>query len=367
LSLLVIGGCGFVMSNLVLRWLEGDPNARSIVFDRSAPDDALRDFLGPVLPRVEFVVGDLLDRDALKSLFRTRPIDCVVHGGSVTPHAHRLPDGTMHYPEIESPSRIVEVNVLGSVTVLECVRRHGAIRRLLLVSSGSVYSEDPGPEANRATPEDSECAPRSLYGISKLSTEMIARRYAQLFALPITIVRPSTVYGPMDRVSQTRAFRSAPCVIAHAALEGQTVCVNSLESAFDCVLASDVADAMGALLRARDLRHAVYNISFGQLVSVGEMIKAASELAPSLRHEIVSRDKADIERDPSQKGGYWGPYNCSRLCREIDWRPTPMREGMHQYIRWLNRRDDAAREHVPPPGTLDGAGRNQSLGTKGRP
>ncbi len=93
--------------------------------------------------------------------------------------------------------------------------------------------------------------PRRLYGISKLASELITERYGDLFGLSVTSVRPSSVYGTMDRVTASRNFRHVPNRIAHLAVEGaRRVRVNTLAAVGDYIHVEDVARAIIALLRA---------------------------------------------------------------------------------------------------------------------
>ncbi len=72
--------------------------------------------------------------------------------------------------------------------------------RFIYVSSGAVYKNHGPDRPGEPLPEDGYVMPRRLYGISKLASELITERYGSLFGLSTASVRPSSVYGPMDRV-----------------------------------------------------------------------------------------------------------------------------------------------------------------------
>ena len=84
MTLLVTGGIGFVMSNLVHRWLVDDDDARAIIVDAQAPDDLANRFFSSVASRLEVFEGDILSTDLWSSLAGRDDIRYIVHGATVT-------------------------------------------------------------------------------------------------------------------------------------------------------------------------------------------------------------------------------------------------------------------------------------------
>lgn len=335
MTLLVTGAGGFVMSNLVRHWLEGDPQARVIALD-SAPLDAVAErYFEPVRERLEVFAADVRDGGRWEALAGRDDITHVVHGAAVTP----IPwtdAGMRRDPEAENPRRTVAVNVMGTVTTLDFVRRLPRLERFVYVGSGAVYADE-GPSP---LPEDGHVDARTLYPVSKHAAELITRRYAKLFSLDATVVRLSSVYGPMDRWTQARKYDCVPNRIAHLALAGETIRVRTPEAAGDWIYAPDVAAALAALLRAPRLAHPVYNVAYGETVSVGALIEMAAASVPETRHEVTAKD-AHIAELPRKHGGRYGAYDISRLTRELGWRPRPIREAMGEYIDWIRNFESA--------------------------
>ena len=177
--------------------------------------------------------------------------------------------------------------------------------------------------------------PRRLYGISKLASELIAERYGDLFALPTASVRPSSVYGTMDRITASRNFRHLPNRLAHLALDGARVRVNTLDAVGDYIHSEDAADAILSLLRAPRLRYSAYNVAAGEAATVGDLIRWITEKVPGFRAEVTRPEEADILQDPTLKDGMWGAYDVSRLAVETGWKPRPTREALHAYLDWI--------------------------------
>jgi UDP-glucose 4-epimerase len=185
-------------------------------------------------------------------------------------------------------------------------------------------------------PEDGYVMPRRLYGISKLASELIVERYGEMFGISTTSVRPSSVYGPMDRVTPTRNVRHVPNCIAHLAVEGAGhVRVTSIDPVGDYLHVDDLARGIIALLAAPKLRFSAYNIATGVTATVGELVHWAAEKVPGFHAHISSAEAADIVRDPSLREGMWGAYDISRITAETGWKPRSTREGLHAYMDWI--------------------------------
>ncbi len=326
MTLLITGATGFVMSVLARRWLERDPAARAVVLDQSPPDSAAVRYFAPVADRLAVVTADLT-RPGWEAGFAGHAITRIVHGATVTP----LASGA----EAEQAARVLEVNLMGTVNVLEWARRQPGLKRFIYVSSGAVYRNE-GPDGrDEPLPEDGYVMPIGLYGISKLSAELVVHRYAELFGLSAASVRLPSVFGPMDRVTATRNHPHVPNKVAHLALAGRPIRVNTLGGVGDYLHSGDAAEAIARLVLAPKLRHRVYNIASGVATTTRELVAYAAELIPGTRAEIVPPEQADIVQDPALRGGKWGAYEVSRIFHEVGWRPRPVREALHDYIRWI--------------------------------
>jgi UDP-glucose 4-epimerase len=336
MTLLVTGGTGFVMSVLARHWLDEHPRERAIVLDAAAPDAAARRYFAGVADRLVFLTADVTRPDGWRAALDGGNITHIVHGATVTPLSRGTAAEARREPEAEDPGRIVDVNVMGTVAVLDWARTLRKPPRFLYVSSGAVYKQHGPDRPGEPLPEDGYVMPRRLYGISKLASELITERYGDLFDLSTASVRLSSVYGTMDRVTPSRNFRHVPNRIAHLAVEGaKCVRVNTLAAVGDYVHSEDVARAIVSLLRAPALRHSAYNIAAGETATVGALIEWAAEKAPGFHGEIAAAEAADIMQDESLRDGMWGAYDISRISAETGWKPRPTREALHAYMDWI--------------------------------
>jgi UDP-glucose 4-epimerase len=336
MTLLVTGATGFVMSVLGRHWLDSFPSERLAVLDASPLDAAAQRYFGPVAQRMEVVVADVTQPDAWRGALGATDITHIVHGATVTPLSRGTAAEAQREPEAENPGRIIDVNVMGTVALLDWARTLPKLQRFIYVSSGAVYKHHGPDRPGEPLPEDGYVMPRRLYGISKLASELITERYGDLFGLSTASVRPSSVYGTMDRVTASRNFRHVPNRIAHLAVDGvKRVRVNSLSAVGDYIHAEDVARAIVALLRAPALRYSAYNIAAGSTATVGDLAAWAAEKAPGFHAEITAESDADILQDANLTDGMWGAYDISRITNETGWRPRPVREALHAYMDWI--------------------------------
>lgn len=336
MTLLVTGATGFAMSVLGRVWLDADRNARLVILDNAPLDAAAQRYFANVSDRVKVVVADVTRPESWQAALANHDIRHVVHGATVTPLSRGTAAEARREPEAEQPARIIDVNIMGTVAVLEWVRAQNKPPRFIYVSSGAVYKHH-GPDCpGEPLPEDGYVMPRRLYGISKLASELITERYRDLFGLSATSVRPSSVYGTMDRVTASRNFRHVPNRITHAALDGtKTLRVNTLDAVGDYLHVEDLANGIISLLRAPTLRYSSYNVAYGATASIRDIVAYVAEKVPGFKAEIVAPEQAELLQDPALKDGMWGAYDISRIGAETGWKPRPLREALHAYMDWI--------------------------------
>lgn len=338
MTLLVTGGGGFVMSNLTLKWLHRQPDEKAVVLDSGPMDDALARFFGPVADRLEYVRGSVLDAALLDRIAERHDITRIVHGATVTLFAPETADGKpIENPETESPDKVLEVNFMGTVRMLELARRLDGLKCFVNLSSGGVYNDD-GPEPPGPMPEEGWVDPPEFYGISKYAAELVAKRYGVLFGLNVASCRLSGVYGPMDRWRPSRAYHCPPYTVIHRALEGKVIRVNAPEAVGDHIHAGDVASAIIALMNNEaPFDHPVYNIALGRAVSLEELLETVRQIIPDTKWEIRPEAECDVVMDPKHKNGRWGAYDISRISNETGWKPMPLSDALADYAAFVSK------------------------------
>jgi UDP-glucose 4-epimerase len=257
----------------------------------------------------------------------------VVHGATIT---------SPEVPEVEAARWFVDVNIMGTLAMLEWARGLPELQRLIYVSSGSVYGDSAAPQRGEAVREDHRAEPRDLYAISKFAAERIVERCAPSFGIEVAIVRLSTVYGPMDRSGRSRTAGSVPYRLARMAVTGEQIAVDSLDDGADWVHAEDVASAIVALLRRPSLEHCIYNVAYGELVPVDTLLRVAATVISDFDYTVVDSEAATLRTRPRLHGAAWAPYDIGRLRSEVGWQPESVDSRFASYLHWMQAQQDAA-------------------------
>ena len=299
---LVTGGAGFIGSNLVSRLL-GDGH-EVVVLDNLL--SGYRENLAP-LPRARFVEGDVRDE---------RVLGRAAEGCEVIFHLAASVGNTR---SIEHPIDDSEINVIGTLRVLEAARRAGS-RKVVFSSSAGIFGE------LKTIPirEDHPAEPDSPYGASKLGAEKLCLAYAKLYPLECVCLRYFNVYGVNQRYD---AYGNVIPIFAHRALRGQPLVVHGDgEQTRDFVNVQDVA---AANYRA-GLAHGVsgaFNIASGTRITINRLASMIADLS--------GLDVA-IEHGPPRKGDVrhsLADVSAARAAFGFD--PTvTLENGLPEYMTW---------------------------------
>lgn len=331
---LVTGGCGFVLAPTVRRILAAEPATRVTVVDRGAPDALVRGYLGEAAARVEFRTGDLRDAETFRGL---SGIDHVVHGAAAT-----LDDAQ----EWDNARTLAEVNVGGTLQLLDWVRRQPEVRRLVHVSSGAVYGDVGSEPDRRFSDEEGPVEPRSAYGITKAAGEQLALRFAELQGRDVRVARVASVFGPMERPTGSRAGMSPVYRMTHAFLDHGTVTVSrrSLTACVAPIASEDVAAALAGMLASPRLRHTTYNVASGYTTTVAAILDAYADAVDGFAWEPVD-DPAGADVDFETLTPLARAHVNRRLLDDVPWRPQALGESLRAYVEWV--RADAERRSPP--------------------
>jgi nucleoside-diphosphate-sugar epimerase len=319
---LVTGGNGWLPSHVVRRLAR--TGEKVVSYDLMEPDHYLRAFLGADAANVVFESGDVTDRERLREAAARHGVTSIVSAAAITPRVDR---------ERREPERIVDVNLGGVVNALEVARELSEFRRFVQISSCAVFGDVPGAtELDEESPANST----NLYGITKLAGERVALRYGDLFGLDVVVVRPSNVYGPMERFTPGYAGATELREMLRIHYSGEPIKVASLEASYrDWTFAEDVAEGLErAWAVAGPLPHRVYIVASGEQQSVGDVLEAFRQNLSGLEYEVVSPDEANYPVD----SGAPGPLPLNRRAREhLGWSPrTPFAVGMSEYLAWIS-------------------------------
>jgi nucleoside-diphosphate-sugar epimerase len=330
-TMLITGGSGYFGTVLAERAVEQGDAVR--VFDLNPPD--------PAGPPVEFVRGDVRDRDALRAA--CQGVDIVLHNVAQVPLAK---DRTL----------FDSVNVVGTANLLVAARDAG-VTKVVHTSSSAVFGI---PEDNPVT-ESTPCRPLEAYGRAKLHAELLCHD-AVAAGLDVTIIRPRTILG--------HGRLGIMAILFEFVAEGAPVFVlGGGANRYQFVHAADLADAC---LRAagRD-KPAVYNVGTTDFGTMRETLQALVD------HAGTGSRVRSLPTGPARAGMHalaglglapfaayhWLLYgeslwfDTTRARTELDWEPTHSNASMvvESYEWFLAHRhelDAAQGSHHQSPARL---------------
>lgn len=251
----VLGCLGAWVSRCVL-----DDGDAVVGYDLGDDRSRLELVLGEDAGRVQLVRGDITDLAALERTLDDNGITRIIHLAALqVPFVRANPPLGMH------------VNVAGTVNVFDAVsRRLDRIPCVSYASSAAVYNPtDPSP-----APESGGTSPATLYGVSKLADEGVARVYRAESGVPSIGLRPYVVYGP----GRDQGMTSGPTMAMLAAVQGEPFHIGfSGTAGYD--YAPDVARAAIMAAHSSTSGAAVYNTP-GALADVGDVVAAITAVVP---------------------------------------------------------------------------------------
>jgi nucleoside-diphosphate-sugar epimerase len=227
-------------------------------------------------------------------------------------HVYHLAARTYVPDSWQDPRSFYEVNVLGALSVLEFCRKHGCSLTLM---RSYVY----GRPERLPVSEDHPLRAFNPYGHSKILSEEIARFYEAAHKVPVNIVRPFNIYGPM----QGDRFL-IPTLIAQALSKEDAIVVEDGHPRRDYVFVADLVDLLLLLDGPRNC--GAYNAGSGVSTSVQELAEMILRLAGA-RKQILShaRRRQDEILDTVA--------DISRARQLLNWCPkTSLQEGLRRTI-----------------------------------
>jgi UDP-glucose 4-epimerase len=294
LRCLVVGGNGFIGSNLVDRLL-GDGHAVRI-YDRSP--SRFRETPGGA----EYVEGEIGNHGLIREAVESAEV--VYHFVSTT-----LPKTSN-----DDPIYDVRSNLVDTIQLLECCVEAGVRKVVFASSGGTVY----GPPRFLPISEDHPTEPITSYGIVKLAIEKYLALFRHLHGLDYAALRISNPYGPYQN---PRGQQGAIGVFLHRIYNGQSISIwGDGTTTRDYLYVSDLAEAL-ALAATTETREKVLNVGSGRGHSLNELLHVMAE---------VIGEQPEVEYLPARSLDV--PENVldvGRARAELGWSPrVELREGI---------------------------------------
>jgi GDP-4-dehydro-6-deoxy-D-mannose reductase len=268
--ILVTGASGFVGCHLARRVFARGDTALGVAL-QDPPQEARDSFRG-------YWMADVQDLAALERVVSEAKPTAVVH----------LAAQSSAGLSFERPVETFAVNVVGTVALLEAVRRNAPRARVLVVGTGEVYREH---LAGTRVAEDAPLRPVSPYGLSKAAADGIAESWGRLRQLDVVRTRSFGHVGPGQMEPFLLPSVARQIAEIEAGMREPTLQVGDLDIVRDLSDVRDVVEAYLALLE-RGQSGAVYNVCRGEGVRLDDIVGAM--LARARRPIRIERDAARI-------------------------------------------------------------------------
>jgi dTDP-glucose 4,6-dehydratase len=306
-SVLLTGGAGFIGSNFAHRAVETFDEV--YVLDKLTYAGSL-DNLRRIREQINFIKGDITDREQVKQLYKN--VDYVVNFAAES-HVDR---------SISSGEKFIQTNTLGAYVTIDALR-DTSVKRFIHISTDEVYgSIDQGTFT-----EEAGLNPSSPYSASKASTDLFINAMWETYGLPVTIVRPTNVFGPRQHPEKL-----IPKFTLRA-MAGETLPVyGDGKNVRQWLYVTDLCDALIDILRSG--RDTVYNVA-------GMSKKSNLDVVEAILSRVDASD--DLIEFVEDRKGHDFRYALSgnKIREELDFEPSiDFQEGISQTVSWYRKNSE---------------------------
>jgi UDP-glucose 4-epimerase len=304
MKILVTGGAGFIGSHIV------------DLFIRQGHDVVILDNLSTgkkenINPRAKFYQADIRDKEKVNQIFASEICDAVAHQAA---HASVR-------ESVENPLYDADVNILGSLNVLQaCVKYK--IKKIAFASTGGALY---GDAKILPTPEDYPAKPCSPYGVSKLSVENFLYYYKKIQNLNYVILRYANVFGPrQDPFGEAGVV----AIFSQKIISNDQPIINGDGTQTrDFVYVEDVARANLLALESK-IDEDFFNIGTGRETSINDLFKLMAEISGRKIKEVHGPAKAGEQQTSA--------LDFSKIKKKLGWKPrVDLKEGLEKTLDWF--------------------------------
>lgn len=299
---LVTGGAGFIGSNVVQYLLDNGWDVR-VIDNLSSGYKINLDG-----KQIDFVEADITDSISVEHA--CVDVDVVFHLAACVGRQKSLDD-----PILDST-----INLLGTINVLEGMRKHN-VPRIVYSSSAAIFGELETTTIDESHPQNAD----SPYGVSKLAAEKMILSYSDMYGITSICLRYFNIYGINQRYD---LYGNVIPIFAHRLFNGQSLTVYSDgEQTRDFINVADVARA-NYLAGTADIKTSVFNLGSGSRITINDLTKKMLD---------ISKINVDIEYLPSRLADVRHcQANIDKVKQALGFEPkVTLDDGLASYVQWF--------------------------------
>ena len=263
---------------------------------------------------VDVVQKDIRDLPALvEAMQRYRP-ETVVHTA-----------GLIGGRVVESLYSGLQINVMGTINVLEAARLTG-VRRFVLISTFGAY--DRRRATNQPTHEDMPRGPGAGYGNSKATKELMAEAYQRLYGFELLTLRLANAYG-LGHFWGGSGGGEKVQMLLEAGIRGEVARIPQAQTmTFEYVYAKDMGRAVDLATTVPVPEKTTFNIGVGEVTTFDDLVAAVERQFPKLEVEVIPGRPPDVAVSV--------PLDISRARQYLGWEPQyTMDAAFEDYVQDL--------------------------------
>lgn len=321
---LVTGADGFIGSHLAERLLQYGAEVVCLAQYNSFSSAGWLDTLQPeTRKQLDIQFGDVRDAGRVNDL--VTGVDAVFHLAALIaiPHSY------------QAPQSFVDTNVIGTLNVLEAVRRHNT-EKVIVTSTSEVY----GTPSEIPITEGHALQAQSPYAATKIAGDQLALSYAAAFDVNVLVLRPFNTFGPRQSM---RAV--IPTILAQMLASRKEIHLGSLHPRRDFTFVADTVDGFIKAAEAKTDPGEVIQLGTGQAVSVGELVEICRFITGSTARVVESDERVRPEASEVQVL----LSDPTRAAGRLGWSPTTsLQQGLQLTAQWVEQHlnvESAGRYH----------------------
>ncbi len=316
MKVLITGAAGFIGSHTSESLLADGHEVVGLdnfdpFYDRAVKEANLRE--SQANPAFSFIEADIRDAEAIQAICKDHgPFDAVFH----------LAARAGVRPSIAQPKLNEEVNVGGTINVLEAAARSDSAPKFIFASSSSVYGNNVKVPFSESDPVDNPISP---YAATKKACELICYTYHHLYRLDVYCLRLFTVYGPRQRPDL------AINLFVRRILAGQPIQMfGDGTTTRDYTYIDDIVSGIRSAID-RCEGYEIINLGSNNPITLKDMVQTVADACGK---------EPTIETLPMQPGDVDRTYaDVQKAERLLDYEPKmPFAEGVRRFVEWYRSR-----------------------------